>query len=146
MSPEDLMHDLRSRINPRCAKVIGTESYERKQCADAIQLLIEHRENLIAELTEAKAERDQLAAKLERLGLQKTKSHAAPCAGACESQAFRIEIRQLKAERDKLQKRIDGGIRVHAETAEFFPVLIQARSISFKAKNATLIPDEGITL
>ena len=37
MKPEDLIEDLRSRIDKRYANRIGTESWERKRCADALE-------------------------------------------------------------------------------------------------------------
>jgi len=37
MTPVDLIADLRSRINPAYANQIGTESWERKLCADALE-------------------------------------------------------------------------------------------------------------
>jgi len=37
VSPQDLVDDLRGRINPAYANTLGTESYERKICADAIE-------------------------------------------------------------------------------------------------------------
>lgn len=37
MTPEDLIADLRSRINPAYANQIGTESWVRKLCADALE-------------------------------------------------------------------------------------------------------------
>lgn len=37
MTTEDLIADLRGRINPIYAHVIGTESYERRICADALE-------------------------------------------------------------------------------------------------------------
>lgn len=40
MSPQDLANDIRSRINPAYAATIGTESYERRLCAEAIEDLI----------------------------------------------------------------------------------------------------------
>jgi hypothetical protein len=33
MTPQDLIADLRSRINPSYAATLGTESYERRLCA-----------------------------------------------------------------------------------------------------------------
>ena len=41
---KDLIDDLRSRINPAYAEVIGTESHERKVCADVIEQLIAERD------------------------------------------------------------------------------------------------------
>ena len=38
MTPIDLIADLRSRINPAYANQIGTESWERKLCADALEV------------------------------------------------------------------------------------------------------------
>ena len=37
MEVSDLIVDLRSRINPAYANQIGTESWERKLCADALE-------------------------------------------------------------------------------------------------------------
>ena len=69
MSPQDLAADLRSRINPAYASQIGTESYERRLCAEAIEAFMARREEgdqLILRLTEERAEamaqRDELLA------------------------------------------------------------------------------------
>ena len=40
MSPQDLVDDLRRRINPAYANTLGTESHERRICADAIEGLL----------------------------------------------------------------------------------------------------------
>ena len=37
MTRDELIADLRERINPAYADQRGTESYERKQCADALE-------------------------------------------------------------------------------------------------------------
>lgn len=37
MSIDDLIDDLRSRINPAYADVLGTESYERRLCVEALE-------------------------------------------------------------------------------------------------------------
>lgn len=37
MTPNDLIDDLRSRINPAYAATLGTESYERRLCAEALE-------------------------------------------------------------------------------------------------------------
>ena len=37
MTPEELIADLRSRINPIYASQIGTESHERRICAEALE-------------------------------------------------------------------------------------------------------------
>lgn len=50
MTPENLMRDLRKRINPKYSQLVGSESYERKQCADTIELLIAERDALKARL------------------------------------------------------------------------------------------------
>ena len=44
MTPRDLIDDLRSRINPAYAAQIGTESYERQLCAEALEALISEHE------------------------------------------------------------------------------------------------------
>jgi len=37
MTPQDFIDDLRGRINPAYAAVLGTESYERRLCAEALE-------------------------------------------------------------------------------------------------------------
>ena len=71
MTPNDLIDDLRSRINPAYAAQLGTESYERRLCAEAIEALI--------------AENDTL----------RTRD---TCGRQCEGTAYRIELRRLKRE------------------------------------------------
>jgi hypothetical protein len=44
MKPEDLIDDLRSRINPVYAAQLGTESYERRVCAEVIEQLVQERD------------------------------------------------------------------------------------------------------
>lgn len=44
MTPQDLIDDLRSRINPAYAAQLGTESYERRMCAEALEALISERD------------------------------------------------------------------------------------------------------
>ena len=46
MTPEDLISDLRTRIVPMYARRIGTESWERKRCADALEALVRERDRL----------------------------------------------------------------------------------------------------
>lgn len=40
MTPDELIADLRSRINPVYADQKGTESYERRLCAEALEALL----------------------------------------------------------------------------------------------------------
>lgn len=40
MTPTELIADLRGRINPAYAEQIGTESYERRQCVEALEALL----------------------------------------------------------------------------------------------------------
>lgn len=47
MTPNDLIADLRSRINPTYAATLGTESYERRLCAEAIEHLLAERDELL---------------------------------------------------------------------------------------------------
>lgn len=46
MTPEELVAQLRSRINPAFAEHIGTESYERRICAEALEALLEENAQL----------------------------------------------------------------------------------------------------
>ena len=46
MTPAELAADLRTRINPVYADQLGTESYERRICADVIFQLLKERDAL----------------------------------------------------------------------------------------------------
>ena len=46
MTPTELIDELRSRINPAYATQIGTESYERRICAEALESLLEENAKL----------------------------------------------------------------------------------------------------
>jgi len=46
MTPESLIEDLRSRISPIFADQQGTESWERKRCADMLEAMVLERERL----------------------------------------------------------------------------------------------------
>lgn len=50
MTPQDLIRDLRSRINPAYADQRGTESHERKVCADAMEMLVKERDEARLEI------------------------------------------------------------------------------------------------
>lgn len=49
MTPQDLITSMRNRINPLYAATPGTESYERRLCAEALEALLAEREWLSAE-------------------------------------------------------------------------------------------------
>jgi hypothetical protein len=74
---QEFVAELRSRINPAYADVIGTESHERKQCADMIESLL---------------------AQIEMLRTGDT------CARHCEGTAYRIEARRLAIEIERLHE------------------------------------------
>lgn len=50
MDYQELIDDLRCRINHQYVDCMGTESYERKQCLDAIESILAENERLNAEL------------------------------------------------------------------------------------------------
>jgi hypothetical protein len=79
MSPRDLIDDLRARINPAYATQLGTESYERRLCAEAL---------------------DALLAEIDRLRTGDT------CARYCEGAAYRIDARRQKHRSDALTSTI----------------------------------------
>ena len=53
MTPQELVKDLRSRINPLYAATSGTESYERRICAETIEELMMEIDRLSGLLAEA---------------------------------------------------------------------------------------------
>ena len=64
---QDLLADLRSRINPAYQDMRGTESYERKQCADAIESLQSKLGDAIRSLANWQHQCTELQAENERL-------------------------------------------------------------------------------
>lgn len=50
MTPRDLIDDLRSRINPAYAAQVGTESWERRLCVEAMEAQADEIERLRAEI------------------------------------------------------------------------------------------------
>ncbi len=70
---QELLADLRSRINPAYENVRGTESYERKQCADAIESLQSKLGDAIRSLANWQHQCDQLQAENKRLEHEKRK-------------------------------------------------------------------------
>jgi hypothetical protein len=59
MTPEGLIAELRANINPLFVRRIGTESWERKRCADALESLVQEREMLLGSLIKACARMDR---------------------------------------------------------------------------------------
>lgn len=49
MNIEELIHDLRARVNPQYYDQLGTESYERHQCVMALEYLRQENERLKAD-------------------------------------------------------------------------------------------------
>jgi len=61
MTPRDLIDDLRSRINPVCAAQLGTESYERRLCVEALEAQADEINRLRADASESDALREKMA-------------------------------------------------------------------------------------
>ncbi len=70
MLVDDLVADLRSKINPQYAAVTGTESYERRLCAEALEMMRAENERLHTLARDARAawdaDRDARVGKLLR--------------------------------------------------------------------------------
>lgn len=66
MTINNLISDLRSRINPEYATYPGTESYERRLCAEAIEKLLAEREELRDEISRIRTQRDYLLSAARR--------------------------------------------------------------------------------
>ncbi len=60
MNIEELIHDLRARINPQYYDQLGTESYERNQCVMALEYLRQENERLREEVTSLKRYEDAI--------------------------------------------------------------------------------------
>lgn len=77
MTPTELAADLRTRINPAYEHQLGTESYERRVCAEAIEGLVAESEMDYAMLTDnavlinaLRADRQAMFVELESLKAQ----------------------------------------------------------------------------
>lgn len=66
MTPNDLIDDLRSRINPAYAATLGTESYERRLCAETLEGLIAEQEELRDEVARLRTQRDYMLSAARR--------------------------------------------------------------------------------
>lgn len=66
MTPIDLIDDLRSRINPAYAATLGTESYERRLCAETLETLLAIQETLKDEVASLRTQRDYLLSAARR--------------------------------------------------------------------------------
>ena len=66
MTVNDLIDDLRSRINPAYAATLGTESYERRMCAEALEALLLVQETLGDEVVRLRTQRDYLMSAARR--------------------------------------------------------------------------------
>lgn len=55
MTTQDLIASLRSRINPLYAATPGTESYERRLCAEALEALLTQRDTFYSEVLRLRA-------------------------------------------------------------------------------------------
>ena len=60
MDYQELIDDLKGRINLQYADCMGTESYERKQCLDAIESLLNALDVAEGEVKRTATERDEL--------------------------------------------------------------------------------------
>lgn len=66
MTPQDVIDDLRSRINPAYATTLGTESYERRLCAETLDTLLSIQETLTDEVARLRTQRDYLLSAARR--------------------------------------------------------------------------------
>ncbi len=60
MNIEQLIHDLRARINPQYYDQVGTESYERNQCVMALESLLARIEVLRVQNAALRADADRI--------------------------------------------------------------------------------------
>ena len=67
MNIEELIHDLRARINPQYYDQIGTESYERNQCVMAMEYLQQENERQRFDILAMNQSLDLLREENERL-------------------------------------------------------------------------------
>lgn len=66
MTINDLITNLRNRINPEYAPFPGTESYERRLCAEAMEDLLARQEELRDEISRLRTQRDYLLSAARR--------------------------------------------------------------------------------
>lgn len=60
MTPADLIAHFKPRVNPAYANILGSESYERRLCVEAIEDLIAEIDTLRTTLAESRAETDSV--------------------------------------------------------------------------------------
>lgn len=69
MTPKELIADLRTRINPAYENQIGTDSWERKLCADALDKQAAEIQRLTSDLRDGDALRERMADILSRTAI-----------------------------------------------------------------------------
>lgn len=116
---QGLLADLRSRINPAYENVRGTESYERKQCADAIEALQSKLGDAIRSLANWQHQCTELQAENERL-----KS----CLAKANSNHEEFERKWYLScdERDALQAKV-AGLEHIKDALEAHTLVLQSR-------------------
>lgn len=99
MKHGDLIDDLRSRINPAYATQLGTESYERRLCAEALEELVAENDALRAfaqGVMEAWPMGDVDGGTLQDLaekhGLLKPETRREPCGEGCSCAEYALPV------------------------------------------------------
>jgi hypothetical protein len=100
MNIEELIHDLRARINPQYYDQIGTESYERHQVVKALEYLATENERL-KELMAKRAREHQQEMTSFRLRVR-SQDDATFAALREENERLRIEYIALRADAERI--------------------------------------------
>jgi len=117
---QELLADLRSRINPAYENVRGTESYERKQCADAIEALQAENERLRVQLAGCgvAAMQNTESSKAQRVQKESygwSESYGDVCRAVDREIELRAERDQLQAENERLELALEKACRKSEE-------------------------------
>lgn len=99
MTPSDLIDDLRDRINPAYATTLGTESYERRLCAEALEALLAETELLRGFAQEVMQcwpmgdlDGGTLQDAAEKYGLLRPETRHEPCGEGCSCAEYALSV------------------------------------------------------
>lgn len=112
MNIEELIHDLRARINPQYYDQIGTESYERNKCVMALEYLRQENERLKADAEKHKSIPVRFVSH-QHIKLKVTDANPNPVAiriiSECDGAWFDMPQEKIDVMRIEMQSAIDAA-------------------------------------
>ena len=133
MNIEELIHDLRARINPQYYDQIGTESYERHQVVKALEYLATENERLKVDAERANATGLEHQLRESRQNDYHAMSYLADCRFAVGDDGKRMlpefieYLKALKQQRDELLASLKEARELVEDWGAYAPAYMQEK-------------------